>query len=339
MHRHLRRFLGARKKATARRRLTTSVIDSDLSGIQCVTKHILELRRISDNSFVAEHLLKGRRGLDAIYGGQVLAHALDAATETVDDKFLPHSFHSYFIKSGNVHKPVYWTVERIRDGKSFCTRSVRAHQDNDVLFIAQFSFQVREGDAVSHQAKYPTNVPQPEDLRLGWEEIRLALGQPERVRNPINLKFLKIKEHQLLEMFRDILHIKPTDPEVWTFRKPMPEGDDGVPSYSMWVKAGEHLGDDAKLHRLFAAFMSDSIMMETAMLPHLHRGFVPSLLFSLDQCVYFHSPNINLDEWMLYEGWSPKAAGNRAFATSRLWSRDGRLVLSASQEGVVRARQ
>jgi len=257
----------------------------------------------------------------------VIGQALVAASNTVTDLYHVHSLHSYFLKAGNVSKPILYSIDRVRDGRSFCTRCVKAIQDGEALFTSEISFHKEEPHSIEHQATMP-KVAQPGDLADGGTVIRQCLSNPE-----IKLhKFHRLFLERRLEDLPSTFEFKPVCPESYLLLKP------SEPHYFIWVKAVGPIGTNNRLHQCVAAYISDSSMVGTALLPHLSRGFIPSMLFSLDHSIWFHHHKFRIDDWMLYETDSPIARGSRSLIHGRLWSRDGTLVLSTTQEGLIRAK-
>ncbi|PAV77450.1 hypothetical protein WR25_09221 [Diploscapter pachys] len=258
---------------------------------------------------------------------QVVGQSLAAAACTVDDCFIPHSLHSYFIKTGSVDKPILYTIDRIRDGRSFCTRIVKAIQDGEAIFSCQISFHKKERDAIVHQHVMPS-VPDPESLKdartVAEDYLSLTSGSEEKK---------VIIEHIIKEVntaFERVFDVRPVDSQKFLLGSDKPES-------MIWIKAREDIGEDHRLHQCVAAYLTDLSMINTAIRPHAAKdGFVPSMSFSLDHNVWFHEPDFRVDDWMLYETVSTKAGGSRAFIEGRLWTKDGRLVVSTAQEALIR---
>uniref|UniRef100_A0A1I7YTW2 Acyl-coenzyme A thioesterase 8 n=1 Tax=Steinernema glaseri TaxID=37863 RepID=A0A1I7YTW2_9BILA len=289
----------------------------------------LNLERIEANHFLGRHLLKGRKSLSTVYGGQVIGQALSAATRTVDPSLVPHSLHSYFLETGDVNRPILYMVDKVRDGRSFSTRIVKAIQGGRTVFTTQISFHKVEPDAIVHQHTMPQVTP-PEDL----EDIRPLIEKALKEKDlpPLAKTLLKYKLADLPAPFDRVFQFRPVNQDDFLMTNKNPE-----PRSCFWLKANEDIGDDPELNYTIAAFISDSTMIETALRPHCSEGFVPSMVFSLDHCIWLHKPNFRVDEWMLYENYSSVAGGSRAFIEGRLWTRDGQLVMSTAQEGLIRA--
>ncbi|MFH4975728.1 hypothetical protein AB6A40_002437 [Gnathostoma spinigerum] len=290
----------------------------------------LNLTRIDKDIFLACHLMKGRLSLPAVYGGQVIGHALVAASATVDKNFKPHSLHSYFIKTGTTNKPILYLVDRVSDRRSFCTRSIKAIQDGQNIFTCQISFHRDEPDSIVHQKEMPIVNP-PDDLPDIWSLMN-SLFLKDGI-NPAVKAMLKAKMAEISPAFERLFEFRPAFPEKCLTG----DAENGGPRQFMWLRAKGDVGNDPCLHQCIAAYISDCSMLETAIKPHASKGFIPSMAFSLDHCIWMHDQNFRVDEWMLYENISPIARGSRSYIEGRLWTRDGRLILSTAQEGLIRS--
>ncbi|KAF1752783.1 hypothetical protein GCK72_019338 [Caenorhabditis remanei] len=302
----------------------------------------LNLERVDKNLYLARHLLKGRNSLPVVYGGQVIGQALSAATATVDVGFVPNSLHSYFVQSGNVDRPILYQVDRIRDGRSFCTRLVKALQDGEAIFTVQISFHRPEVDSIVHQLPMP-EVPAPdslEDLSDTFERIKKNANIP-----PAALAMIGFKQKEIPPAFFRIFSFRPVDIDSYLCLKKDDNHSaghghptDAYRSY-VWIKANENIGDDPRLHMAAAAYISDATMIETALRPHSKRGFIPSMALTLDHSIWMHTDNFRVDDWLLYENHSTIAGGGRSLIEGKLWTRDGRLVFSTTQEALIRAQK
>ncbi|HEY5024474.1 MAG TPA: acyl-CoA thioesterase II [Acidimicrobiales bacterium] len=246
-----------------------------------------------------------------VFGGQVAAQALMAAGRTVE-RGRVHSLHAYFLRPGDPNVPILYEVDRIRDGRSFTTRRVVAIQHGQAIFNVAASFHVFEEGAFDHQAPMP-EVPDPETLA---------------------------SLHDRLEPFRDEL-------ADW-FARPHPIDQRHVgelpwmaheardPVQRVWIRADGTLPDDPLLHACVAAYASDMSLFDTMLAPHEARWEDAEFMgASLDHCMWFHRP-FRADEWLLYDMDSPNAFGARGLARGFLFSRDGNLVVSMVQEGLMR---
>lgn len=256
-------------------------------------------------------------GNKSVFGGQVLGQALAAALRTVDPARTVHSLHGYFLRPGDVNVPIVYDVDRIRDGKSFTTRRIKAIQHGEAIFNMAVSFQVPE-EGVEHQGDMP-DVPPPESLKSEYElREDWALHLPERVRATFTR--------------RRPVDIRPVDPQ-----NPFAP-DKRAPRRRHWFRADGALPDDPRVHQAMLAFSSDFSLMGTAMLPHGISWFSPQVQgASLDHAMWFHRP-FRMDDWLLYDMESPTAVGARGLNIGKIWSRDGRLVCTVVQEGLQRVR-
>jgi acyl-CoA thioesterase-2 len=285
-------------------------VDTVLSDIV----ELLRLERLEKNLFRG---LSRDIGSDRVFGGQVLGQALVAATTTVESR-PAHSLHGYFLRPGDVKAPIVYHVDRSRDGGSFTSRRVVAIQHGEQIFHMAASFQTPEV-GVEHQSTMP-QVPPPESLRRidDIDETLLARA-PEKLRRVIaNARPF------------DTRPVEPIDPLQVEKRPPKRE---------IWVRTAERAGDDDGLHRALLAYFSDYHFISTAMLPHgLSLLSSRVQVASLDHAMWFHRP-FRIDDWLLLAYESPTASGGRGFARGSIYSRDGRLVASTAQEGLIRVRR
>ncbi len=272
---------------------------------------LLELERIEDRIFRGESRdLGGAR----VFGGQVLGQALTAASYTVEGRQV-HSLHAYFLVGGDVNAPIVYEVEVARDGKSFSNRRVVAIQHGQPIFNMTASFQVPE-QGLDHAAPMP-QVPGPE----GLADVREL---PHEVLEKVPEKMRRFLTHDRPFEFR------PVEP-IHVIAPPR-----AAPVRHIWVKTVDRLPDDPHLHRNVLAYVSDYQLVSTATLPHgIHFAEGNVQLASLDHAMWFHRP-FRADEWLLYAMESPNASGGRGLALGRVFRRDGTLVASTAQEGVVR---
>lgn len=271
----------------------------------------LTLERLDDNLYRGE---SRDIGGPSVFGGQVLGQALFAASQTVTGRDA-HSLHGYFLRPGNKNIPIDYEVDRIRDGKSYTTRRVVAIQRGKPIFNMSASFQVRE-EGIEHQFEMPA-APDPESLLSMTELARRALvDDPEKLN-----RFL---QWQRPIEFRPVQVIHPLHPE------PAP------PFREIWMRANGSLPDDPMLHRVLLAYASDFSLLGTALLPHalsFSQGTVRAA--SLDHAMWFHR-DFRMDEWLLYSIDSPSSSNGRGFSRGNLFTREGKLVASVAQEGMIR---
>jgi acyl-CoA thioesterase-2 len=277
--------------------------------------HLLALERIDEDLFrgLSEDLGWGR-----LYGGHVLAQALSAAIQTVTPDRRVHSVHGYFLLSGDVSIPVIYDVDRIRDGGSFTTRRVVAKQRGKAIFHLSASFQTHE-DGFEHQDEMPS-VPDPDGVP-NEEDAMAKLG------------------HRMPAPLRARLH----EPRPFDFRPIQPALDPIAPSplpprRDVWIRGRGSLGDDPALHATLLAYVSDFYFVGTSLLPHGVSWLSPGMqVASLDHAMWFHA-DLRADDWLLHSMESPRASAGRGLVRGRVFARDGRLVASSIQEGLIRRR-
>lgn len=276
---------------------------------------LLQLERLEDNLFRGESRDIGTR---YVFGGQVLGQALSAAQQTVEPGRNAHSLHAYFLRAGDIDKPIVYHVERTRDGGSFSVRRVTAIQHGRVVFFCAASFQAQE-EGAEHQLSMP-EVPQPED-------IAPAPPVPAEVMATLPPKVQRWLSRRGPFEFR---HVYPRD-ELNPPKRP--------PFQQVWFRLAGGAPDNPALHRALLAYASDFHLVGTTMFPHgisfLQRNVQVA---SLDHAMWFHRP-FRVDEWLLYSCDSPTAQGARGLARGMIYSEDGRLVASTAQEGLVRLRR
>ncbi|MCR9106026.1 MAG: acyl-CoA thioesterase II [Gammaproteobacteria bacterium] len=272
----------------------------------------LEVERIDKYLFIGKSPKRPSR----IFGGQVLAQALNAASRTVEGARHAHSMHAYFLRPGDPSKQIVFDVDPIRDGRSFTTRRVVAKQDGIAIFNTAISFQQPE-DGLSHQSSAPAVTP-PDDLESDHDYwIRLAKKDPKRFPKPT----INPVERKPVDR-RDLL-----DPDV---REPVQH---------VWVRGCGELGDDIIRHQTLLAYMSDFALLGTALYPHPHSGWSEDIQSaSLDHALWFHRP-FRADEYLLYSLDSPSAEASRGFSRGSFYTREGVLVASTAQESLIRVRQ
>lgn len=259
-------------------------------------------------------------GSGRVYGGQVLAQALVAARRTIDEDRAAHSLHGYFILPGDIHAPIVYVVDRLRDGKSFTTRQVTAIQHGRAIFNMSVSFQVAEDDGPDHQAEMP-EVPPPEELP---RELDLVRAMADRIPEPLRAVYTQDRPID----FRPVSPVDPFQPE----RR--------APAKHVWFRAdGEVPDDDVLSHQAVLAYASDYGLLGTALLPHgLSFQMRRLQAATLDHALWFHRP-FRANEWLLYSLDAPSASGARGFTRGSIFTRDGRLVASSAQEGLLRVRE
>lgn len=274
---------------------------------------LLALERIEENLFRGQ---SQDLGWGAVFGGQVLGQALSAAVQTVPPERHAHSLHAYFLRPGDVKRPIVYDVDRIRDGSSFTTRRVVAIQGGKAIFNLAASFQKLE-DGFEHQDEMPA-VPPPESLPTE-HELRAAYAP--------RLPPL-IRKRLLAESGFELRPVEAADDPFLPAPKP--------PRRMVWLRTVERLPDDPALHNYLFAYASDRAFITTSLLPHGVTWFTPGMqVASLDHVMWFHQL-FRVDEWLLYVMDSPAAHGARGLVRGRVFTRDGRLVVSTAQEGLIR---
>lgn len=249
-----------------------------------------------------------------VFGGQVLAQALVAAERTIDGERAPHSLHGYFLRPGDIDQPITFSVDRLRDGRSFSTRRVQAFQAEQPIFSMIVSFQ--DSDVgLEHQEGFPVGIPNPETL----PSAASLMGENP---HPVAQYWAKARPFDMRHVGSPIYFS--VDPKQQ------------VPHQAVWIKALGELPNDPALHRAALAYASDYSILESIYRAHgiawTHPGLKSA---SLDHAMWFHrQPKV--DEWMLYVQESPSAQGGRGLALGRIFSRDGKLLATVAQEGMVR---
>ncbi|WP_236240787.1 acyl-CoA thioesterase II [Streptomyces sp. CC228A] len=277
---------------------------------------LLDLERIEEDIF------RGRSRsaiVPRVFGGQVAAQALVAAGRTVPEDRTAHSLHAYFLRMGDPGAPIVYTVDRIRDGRSFTTRRVVAVQHGQPIFHLSASFQTYE-DGLDHQALMPPapdpeTLPTAEEVLPGYRHLFADPGIAERMleaRAAVDLRYVQ-------------------EPPWATAGAPR------APRSQVWFRTNGKLADDPLLHICLATYVSDMTLLDSVLLAHGRGGWAVGDVVgaSLDHAMWFHRP-FRADEWLLYDQESPSSSGGRGLGQARIYTRDGRLAISVIQEGVVR---
>jgi acyl-CoA thioesterase-2 len=276
---------------------------------------LLALERIEVNLFRGQ---SQDLGWGTVYGGQVLGQALSAAVQTVPAERAVHSLQAYFLRPGDVTKPVVYEVDRIRDGGSFTTRRVVAVQSGHAIFNLAASFQKHE-DGFEHQDEMP-DVLGPESLPSDQEPLAARI---DSLPPALRLRALADRPFEMRIADEADDPLKPS-------RRP--------PRRRIWFRTVAPLPDDDALHRYLLAYASDYAFLTTALLPHGVNWWTAGMqVASLDHVMWFHRP-FRVDDWLLHVMEGPAAYGARGLVRGRIFARDGRLVASTSQEGLIRRR-
>ncbi|WP_394686401.1 acyl-CoA thioesterase [uncultured Microbacterium sp.] len=293
------------------RRAGTGVSVSEAIDPVASLLSVLDLRdagaRTTEDIFtgVSQAMPTGR-----VYGGQVLAQTIVAASRTLPAERTVHSMHGYFLRPGDPSDGITFSVDRIHDGRSFSTRRTQAFQSGVPIFSMIASFQ-DEDPGLEHFEPMPEGIPQPED----------APSLEAATLHPISRRILS-------ESPVDVRHV--TSPLYASVEGPH------VPRQAVWMKLRRPIGDDPAVHRAALAYLSDLTIQESIMRAHGVAWNAPGLkVASLDHAMWWHRPG-RVDEWLLYVQESPNARGGRGLATGRIYTRDGALVASVAQEVMVR---
>ncbi len=273
---------------------------------------LLQLERLEELLFRGQSRDIGTR---FVFGGQVLGQALSAAQRTVAPDRMVHSLHAYFLRAGDIEAPIVYEVNRSRDGNSFSTRRVNAIQNGEQIFIMSASFQVAE-DGAEHQSPMPSVAP-PESLP----------PPPPIPADALNQVAPKLQRWLRKDGPFEFLHV---DPRNELDPQPAP------PRQHVWFRLVDKIADDEVLHRALLAYASDFHLIGTTTFPHAISYLKGNVqMASLDHAMWFHRP-FRIDDWLLYACDSPSAYGARGLARGEIYARDGRLVASTAQEGLIR---
>ena len=256
-------------------------------------------------------------GTPQVFGGQVLGQALFAASMTIDQPRSAHSLHAYFLRRGDVQTPIDYEIDRARDGASFSNRRVVASQQGRSILNLTASFQKHE-TGIEHQLPMP-EVPGPEGLKDKYDVPAGVLEQMhERLRN-----YIKRPRPFMVRPVQNQDFLNPQKME---------------PVKQVWIKANDTLPDDPLLHQALFAYVSDYELLGTATLPHgisfTNQGIQ---MASLDHALWFYH-SFRMDEWLLFSYDSPVSAASRGLARGTVYTREGRLVATSAQEGLIRVR-
>jgi acyl-CoA thioesterase-2 len=272
---------------------------------------VMTLERLEMNLFRGE---SRDIGSPQVFGGQVLGQALAAASATVEAR-LVHSLHAYFLRRGDVNAPIVYEVDRARDGNHFSTRRVVAIQHGEQIFNLSASFQAEES-GLDHQQSMPSVAPP--------EELEDATAHWRNLPAETTAKVRRMLQQRCPFEFRPV-----TPPVIFSSQK-------AFPPKNVWFRAIDRLPDDAVLNRCLLAYVSDFNLLDTATMQHGVWLATPNLIVaSIDHAMWFHR-SARLDEWLLYSTDSPSASGARGFTRGSIFSRDGRLLASTCQEGLIR---
>ncbi|MBV7698662.1 acyl-CoA thioesterase II [Streptomyces sp. TRM70350] len=285
-----------------------------------MSQALQDLLDLLDLEQIEENIFRGRSRsavVPRVFGGQVAAQALVAAGRTVPEDRPPHSLHAYFLRTGDPGAPIVYTVDRLRDGRSFTTRRVVAVQHGQPIFGMSVSFQTYE-EGMDHQAPMP---PAPDPVTLPTSEERLS-GYGHLDAQVVE-KFLEARASV------DLRYVD--EPPYGRFGEPR------APHSQVWFRTSGKLADDPLQHIALATYVSDMTLLDSVLLAHGRGGWAVGDVVgaSLDHAMWFHRP-FRADEWLLYDQESPSAYGGRGLGQARIYTQDGRLAITVIQEGVVR---
>ncbi len=292
-------------------------LDTTDTSPEALAQGLVDLLEIEE---VDTDLYVGKRqpgGVGRVFGGQVIAQALQAAQRSTEAPKAAHSLHAYFMRPGNEDYPIVYRVVRDFEGRSFATRRVIAMQKGQPILNMAASFQTPE-DGFHHQDIMP-DVPPPEDLRT---DRALRLETRDSIPETMRAHMLRQRP----------IEVRPTNPRSWIEPKPQ------AAAHSIWFRLVAPIGDDPTMHRAILAYASDMALLGTALLPHGANWITPGLqTASLDHSLWLHE-DFRADDWLLYACDSPWSGHARGLNRGKIFARDGRLVASVAQEGLIRMR-
>ena len=281
---------------------------------------VKDLLALLDLEQLEENLFRGRSPTvtwQRVFGGQVIGQALVAACRTVEGR-APHSLHAYFLLAGDPKVPILYEVDRLRDGKSFSTRRVIAIQHGQAIFSMAASFHNDES-GFEHQAKMP-EVPTPEELPT---EAEIKQNVMQMMPDPVRRYYERERP----------IELRPVEFERYLGKK------FENAHFNVWIRATGRLPDDPAIHRCVLAYASDMTLLDSALIPHGRTVFEKDIMAaSLDHALWMHRA-FRADEWLLYAQDSPNMHGGRGLSRGLIFTRDGKLVATVAQEGLVRLRQ
>jgi acyl-CoA thioesterase-2 len=297
--------------------MTTEPTPIAQNSIEASSQPLDDVLTLLDLEQLEVNLFRGLSPQDSwqrVFGGQVIGQAMVAAGRTVEDR-VAHSLHAYFLRPGDPKTPIIYEVDRIRDGRSFTTRTVNAIQHGRAIFNMAISYQIHE-EGFEHQFDLP-DVPGPEGLK---SELELRRAEVDRLPEEYQKRWLRPRP----------IEVRPVNP------RDMFDPGHGDPVNYVWIRATAPLPDDMLMQQCVLAYASDMTLLDTCILPHGVSWMNPKLQSaSLDHAMWFHHP-FKMDEWLLYSQDSPAASGGRGINRGSIFTRDGKLVASVAQEGLIR---
>lgn len=275
---------------------------------------LLDLQKIDNHNFTGESVSIGSA---IVFGGQVLAQAVNAAYRTIPENRYLHSLHSYFLEAGDLTIPIQYHVAEMRNGGSFSTRRVTASQKGKTIFILAASFHKKE-EGFEHQAQMNTNIKQPEEL-LSWEDMVTKYGAilPKGIKS-----FLSIE--------------RPIDFKPVQVPNPL-KPENSEPKEEIWFKLkGDLPTMETRLKHQILTYISDYNVLNAAFKPNAEQySFANTMTASLDHSMWFFR-EFDFNDWMLFSAESPNTFGARGLVKGNIFTRKGELVASFTQEGLMR---
>jgi len=273
---------------------------------------LFNLEHLGDDRYIAS---AKEFGWKRIFGGLIVAQAIIAAYKTIDERYL-HSLHSYFLRAGDPDIPIEYDVEKLRDGKSFGQRIISAYQNKHLIFYMIASFH-KDETGFSYQIDFPRNIKNPNELSSEIEILDEIFKK-----SPENIRDTRDRERPI--------EFRPIEPRDMVSPKKKP------PEQLLWLRLSEKADIDRILNQAFLAYASDYTILDTALMPHGISIFQRNLqVASLDHSMWFHR-DFDINQWILYNQSSSNTFGNRGFAQGSMYSQDGTLLASVSQEGMIR---
>ena len=274
---------------------------------------LLTLEKINDQHFVGNNY---KTAWGRVFGGQVLGQSLHAAYQTVSEDRIAHSMHGYFILGGDINIPIDYHVDTIRDGRSFTTRRVVAFQNGKAIFNMAASFHIKE-EGESHQIVMP-NVLTPDLLLTDIQQAEVL-----QKKNPERFQRMMMNHPQIFEF-------KPVDKAIYLQTRNSP------PLAHIWFRIKDKIKGDFALQHQILAFASDYSLLLSATLPHREKLMNAKVYYaSLDHALWFHR-DFKIDDWLLYAIESPSASNARGFSRGSIFDKNGTMVASVTQEGLMR---
>ncbi len=284
-----------------------------MNNVQDLIK-LLTLQNVDETTFIGQSKTVGSPN---VFGGQVLAQALNAASRTITNGRVLHSMHAYFLEPGHLEIPITFNVNIVRDGGSFSVRRVTAEQNGLIIFILSASFHKKE-DGYEHQIEMTTGIKPPEEL-ISWTDILHQFGDFL----PKNIKSFFEVERPI--EFKPVEIVNPLD------RKDLP------PFNNVWFKPkGDLIDVDLATKQQILTYISDYNILASALNPHASKAhWGNTLTASLDHSMWYFR-DFDFEDWMLFSMESPNASNARGFAKGNIFTRDGKLIASVAQEGLMR---